>query len=461
MSYETTSVQDMSDDQRRDELQRDDSPGQAWADFAEQFAYEAMSLDAEEMMSISVYPGQGDNSPRISAYLHDVEEVVFLEASSNETLPPETHLSAEQIDQLLNLGWAPPSAPKDDLHIDSFHVVGPTTSLDEMAQLVVDTLQTVFGIPHPSFLLPARSEDRIHDQQSTDEPLEDPHAGEELLPIDEAYHPADAADLEWAISHVIRNSQGVYVPRAEDGAFRVIMGSTGLQINVRDPQVISLLSFPVIEMRHPERAAEKLADLNDDSRYVRFYVDGEDLVAACDLPGDPFVPKHLIEVMIVMEKTISMVDAELASVTGGTRPFEDFDDDDNDDTVGGFAGSSGLSLLGLDDLDDVDDDDDDAFDEDQDSDFGDDLLPEELQVLLHMENDPASDVTPELAAQIFGHDRALILESIALCEDQATLWDESAVEEDDDDLKEAYRDETDSWDDTASLLREALDITKN
>ena len=117
------------------------------------------------------------------------------------------------------------------------------------------------------------------------------------------------------------------------------------------------------------------------------------------------------------------------------------------------AGSSSSS--------DFDDDDDDDFDEDQDSDFGDDLLPEELQVLLHMENDPASDVTPELAAQIFGHDRALILEFIALCEDQATLWDESAVEEDDDDLKEAYRDETDSWDDTASLLREALDITKN
>lgn len=390
----------------------------AWSEFAAHFANELVSLEEDERVTVFIDQSLGDRSPSIQACHFDDSRFVLVEVSSNQTLPTESRLSGEQIGALLTLGWSPPSAPNEDPQLPTFHTAGAADDIAHLAVLVVDTLRSVFGIPHPSFLKPAPSEDQLHNPLSD----ADPHAAEELLPIDYAYKARDLEDLRWAVSHVIRNSQGVYVPPDENGTFALRMGSSGLLISVREPGAISVLAFVVTKMRYPERAAEILQELNDSALFARFYVQDDDLIATCDFPGRPFVPEHLIEVMVTVGRLIDDVDDDIASITGGTVLFgSDYRSNDSDP-------------------------------EDED-------LPEELLALIHMDNEPEISIDPELTARLMRRDRGLILRCIRLCEEQAISWREGADDETDEEEKEARLYEAQAWDRTMSQLRQALTYT--
>lgn len=404
----------VSDGIRVDESQISDS----WSEFAAHFASELLNLGEDERVSVFVDQSLGQRSPSIQATTFDNSRFVLMEVSSNQTLLPENRLSGEQIGALLALGWSPPSAPNEDPQLPTFHTAGASDDIAHLAMLVVDTLRSVFGIPHPSFLKPAPREEDLHRHESD----ADPHAGEELLPIDLAYKARDLADLHWAVSHVIRNSQGGYVPPDEHGTFALRMGSSGLLISVREPGAISVLAFVVTKMRYPDRASEILQQLNDSALFARFYVEDGDVIATCDIPGRPFVPEHLIEVMVTVGRLIDNVDDEIAAITGGTVLF------------GGDYRSSV-------------------------PDPAEDDLPEELLALIHMDNDPKVSVEPELTARLMRRDRELILRCTRLCEEQEISWREAAEDESDEEERDAQLHEAQAWDRTVSLLRQALVFT--
>lgn len=391
---------------------------EAWAEFGANFIARLLNVSAPASIEMRVDQALGDSSPTITAYTVSEGREALVEVSSNKFLPPHARLSPTQIGTLLNLGWNPPSAPNDDLQIPGFHVVAPTDRLETLSTFVVETLQAVFGIPHPAFLEPAPREDQLHGSIA----LEDPHEGEARLPIDQAYVPEDLDDLRWAVSHVIRNTHDVYVAPDGDGTFALRRGNAGLLIGVRDNGAISIISFVVTSMSYPDRAAETLERLNDNALYARFYVDDDSLVASCDFPAMPFVPAHLIEVMVTMTNVVDEVASDLASITGGTLLFSAAEADD--------ASTS-----------------------------DDDELPEELLALIHMDNEPEVEVSPELAARVFQRNRSLILDCIRQCEEQAISWAESAESEEDDETAEVCRGEATAWEDMASLLRRSLAFT--
>ncbi|WP_295647494.1 hypothetical protein [uncultured Dietzia sp.] len=108
--------------------------------------------------------------------------------------------------------------------------------LEVLTTLLVDTLQSVFGIPHPAILEPAPQESLLHRVTVP----EDPHEGEDRLPIDQAYVPESLNDLRWAVSHIIRSTHRVYVAHDEDGTFALRRGNSGLAARVfkRDRSLI-------------------------------------------------------------------------------------------------------------------------------------------------------------------------------------------------------------------------------
>lgn len=391
---------------------------EAWSEFGADFEARLLNLPAPASIEMRVDQALGDSSPTITAYTVNEGREALVEVSSNKYLPPHARLSPTQIGTLLNMGWNPPSAPNDDLQIPGFHVIVPTDRLETLTTFVVDALQAVFGIPHPAFLEPAPREDRLHGRIA----VEDPHEGEARLPINQAYVPEDLDDLRWAVSHVIRNTHDVYVAPDEDGTFALRRGNAGLLIGVRDDGAISIISFVVTSMSYPDRAAETLEQLNDSALYARFHVHGGSLIASCDFPAMPFVPAHLIEVMVAMANVVDEVASDLASLTGGTLLFSPAEADD--------ASTS-----------------------------DDDELPEELLALIHMDNEPAVEVSPELAARLFQRNRSLILDCIRQCEEQAISWAESAESEDNEETAEVCREEATAWDDMASLLRRSLAFT--
>ncbi|MDO5501446.1 MAG: hypothetical protein Q4F67_17390, partial [Propionibacteriaceae bacterium] len=395
----------------------------AWSKFAKHFESRVRALDPEERLVIPVLPERRDDAPFVRVFTTSSGQLLIAEVSGNQVLSRASRLSAAQIGDLLNLGWEPPSAPNDDLQTPNFHVLARIDDIDVVSHLVVDTFRSVFGVPHPSFLDPAPREDQLHSAV----PAGDPHQDEDRLPIDQPFQASNLDELRWAVSHVIRNTYGTYVPPDRDGVFALRQGSAGLLVQVREPGAVSVTAFAVTKMRHPELATEFLSRLNEDALYVRFHVDGDSVLASCDFPAAPFIPAHLIEVMVTASKLIDEVDDEIAEITGGAVLF------------GG-------------DYRDVDDAEEDGNSDDDD-------LPEELLALIHMDNEPGVDVDPELAARVMRRDRSLILDCIRQCEEQAIEWRTSAEQEDDDETAEVCWGEAHAWEDMASLLRRALPFT--
>lgn len=392
----------------------------AWLEFDAQWVERVSNLEPGEDDFISVLATPGTRSPFIRTTASDDGEFILVEVSSNQILPNEARLSPNQIGELLALGWSPPSAPGDDPQVPNFFAAARIDSIDELAELVVDTLRGVFGIPHPSFLTPAPNEDQLH----LFGPGPDPHANEPRLPTDQPYHPADLRDLRWAISHVIRNMYDKYVAPDNDGVFAIRTGSAGLLIQAIEPGAVSIVAFAVTRMRHPERADDLVSELNGRTLYVHFHVRDDDVVALCDIPARPFIPGHLIEVIITAGRIIDAVDEDIASTTGGVALFGGDYRSNSDGTV-------------------------------QDESY-DDKLPEELLALIHIDNQLDEDVDPDLVARLMKRDRSLILHCIRLCEEQGIEWRQSASEEDDEEEKAAHLHEADAWDRTVSLLGKAL-----
>ena len=102
------------------------------------------------------------------------------------------------------------------------------------------------------------------------------------------------------------------------------------------------------------------------------------------------------------------------------------------------------------------------FDDEQEASAADDGLPPELLTLLHLDPNGTGDVTPELAADIFHHDRDLILDFIRQSEEQTISWRQSAeraeAKADDDDEAAVCDGERRAWQQTVDLLRAALRV---
>ena len=402
----------------------DDSIASAWESFRHDLTATLRELEPGHTTDLTV---TGTDNDETAPYFHFLKSndgsLLLSEVSSNQVLTGRFRLSPGQIGELLRIGWSPPTAPLEELEIPNFHLVDP--EVETAVGRVQETLQAVFGIPHPHFLAPPPREDDLHRAQR---PPVDPHADEDPLDPDQAYHPTAPEDLAWAVSQALRNRFGTYRPPDSAGGFTVKVGSAGMIVTPLEEGAISVVAFLVQGMRAPENATVMLERLNDEL-YVRFHVAGTSILATCDIPALPFVPRHLYTVLDTMGEIVDRVDDELADATGGSTLFEDATTDDQSDR--GTAGGA----------------DDQAEDEE---------LPEELLALIHLENEKSIVLEPAVVARLMRHDRTFIQRCIRLAEEQMLAWIADSENEDDPDEKEAQLHESRGWEATMSTLRGAL-----
>lgn len=409
------------------EFSIDHSTAAAWEAFRADLHATLLELGTDEITSFSVLEtGEGHLSPYLQFFKGE-GGVVLSEVSSNQVLTDRFRLTPGQIGELLRIGWAPPSPPKDQPQIPNFHLVDH--DLEVAVARAQETLQAVFGIPHPQFLAPALHEDELH---GVSHPDEDPHEGEEPLDPDVAYRPTSADDLAWAVSQSLRNHFGTYRPPNSSGAFAVKVGSAGMLVTPTEEGAVSVAAFVVQHMRNPERAQHELVRLNDHV-FVRFHVAGTAILATCDIPALPFVPRHLYTILTTMGQLIDAVDDDLAEATGGSTLFGDAvgSDDPGQDSEVGSAGE----------------------------DYPSDELPPELLTLVRLENEVTVELTPAVVATLMHHDRSLLLRCLRLAREQASSWADGVSEAEsagDEDEAEARRYESWGWEKAELRLRSAL-----
>ncbi len=404
----------------------DDTIASAWQSFRHELTATLRALAPDDSTGLAVTQDDDETAPYFRFLKSGDGSLLLSEVSSNQVLTGRFRLSPGQIGELLRIGWSPPTAPMEEPELQNFHLVDP--GVETAVERVQETLQSVFGIPHPHFLSPPPREDDLHRAQT---PPVDPHADEDPLDPDEAFHPTAPADLAWAVSQALRNHFGAYHPPDSSGGFTVKLGSAGMIVTPLAEGAISVMAFLVQGMRAPESATALLEDLNE-GLYVRFHVAGTNILATCDIPAIPFVPRHLYTVLDTVGQIVDRVDDGLARATGGSTLFEERPADDL--AAPGWRGGARAAVAVVDD----------------------DELPEELLALIHLENEESIELEPAVVARLMGQSRSFILRCIRLAEEQMLSWIARSEAQDDPEEKEAALHEAGGWEATVSTLRGAL-----
>ena len=146
----------------RESSSLDQSIALAWDAFRAGFSESIDTLPPGREICLDV-PATSGPTRSIDVLRSPDGDLVLAEVATDELDAGPLHFAPWQTAQLLASGWASPEPAVHDRAPTEFHVVTEGgVAGDLIADLVVETLRTVFGIPHPAFFAPAPDEDALH-----------------------------------------------------------------------------------------------------------------------------------------------------------------------------------------------------------------------------------------------------------------------------------------------------------
>lgn len=247
--------------------------------------------------------------------------------------------------------------------------------------------------------------------------------------------PRDREHLQSLIDDALTPFFGHVPEHDEDDDIPVICGSSIVFVRVLEQTpVIKMFASLVCDVTDLDRAAFEVTVLNRDTRFIKFVVVEDRVMAYVFLPAWPFAPQHLRGTLASMAETIDEIDDDLVARIGGRRAFDAVPDEEPDE----------------------DDQDEEESDEDETP------LHPAMMTLLQLDAESPGSVDPELAASICGMDRDLILELITWNSDQEIAWrrrrDQATLMGDPDDEADVCDHEMRHAEQMTNLLRRALRI---
>ncbi|MCL1906682.1 MAG: YbjN domain-containing protein [Propionibacteriaceae bacterium] len=290
-----------------DEFNFDQSVEQAWKKFAVRLAAVLSMMDETEALVLRSSGGETSQ-----------DYVTFTrERNSKLTarVPSELHhqlLSPDHIATLVDAGWQEQAG--------EFVREESQEQTEILSVQVVDVLRMVFGLDHPVF---------VH-SNVLDDVLTEPVVVEGLHGEDMANHDTGVTayrtmvELEAAIHEELAEILGTSPMKDHDGDFAIRVGSAMIFIRLTDDgQEIRLFSVLVHDITGRSRAAEVLNDVNSHSRWVRFSLVRDKIIAVLSLYAVPFVPAHLRFAVEEMATVADGVDDLLAASLQGKTTFPD------------------------------------------------------------------------------------------------------------------------------------------
>ncbi|MCL1922462.1 MAG: YbjN domain-containing protein [Propionibacteriaceae bacterium] len=189
-----------------------------------------------------------------------------------------------------------------------------------LAVASVEVLREVFSLEHPVFLHSNVLEDVL-----TEPVVHEGLHGEEVLAQSyAAITYGSSAELASAVAEELSEIFGQPPLKDHDGDFAVRAGSTMIFIRLPDDGLeIRIFSVVVHDIAGRSRAAEVLNDINAHSRWVRFSMVRDKIIAVLSIYAVPFVPEHLRFAIEEMVKVADGVDDLLATSLQGKTTFPD------------------------------------------------------------------------------------------------------------------------------------------
>lgn len=172
--------------------------------------------------------------------------------------------------------------------------ISPARQADEIAQRIVSALRENYSVLHPTFL-------------RSDEP--------------------DAPrTLRSRVGEALCLQFGRPIPTDADGDYVVIVDSQAVFVVVDDSARTIQLWAPLLHgITGRAQAAEELLELNRAWPHIKLLLVEDRLVATIDVMGDPFVPRHLIDLFGALRALLGTVDTGFAQRFDGERYTGDTD----------------------------------------------------------------------------------------------------------------------------------------
>lgn len=349
---------------------------------------------------------------------------------------------------LAALGWE----EEDGAHV----LVRPRAHCDYLASVVVQTLRTAMGVPHPAFLDAGPLS--LTAPIGAEEGAAGPEAGEDdgqvpPVELDTAVVVSTPAELQQVVDRTLHAAFRRPPRHDPDGDVPISFGSALVFVRPSDNQpLVTIFAIAVQDIGDLEAARREVEILNRRSVFIRFRLADTQIVAVVALPAYPFVPRHLLSMIEMVGREIDALDEDLALRVSGRRWIDVVFGQPRPALGPGRPGEGGAGAgtgvgartrtgLGRSTGD------------------AEDALPPELETLLQLAAEGTGPLDPVLVADVCHHDRDLILRLIRMAEERTINCQESVDEArmaGDADEARAVAGELRGWESTLHDLRAAL-----
>lgn len=420
----------------------DRSTERAWSRFQARLADHIADMSDDDVLVVSAEAAVDEDDEGSAPYVQFCawgETLVRSEVSSNEYLADEVRMDDVATSTLEGLGWAAPTARRDDEDPGegsaNFYLDTERSQADRLAVMTCRAMREVFGVAHPAFLSAGGlGED---DDPDLGIPVT---SGVTTEPVVEApaVFPRDREHLVELVDQALTPYFGGEPVHDEDDDIPVVSGSALVFVRVMErAPAIELFCRVVHGIADLDRASFEVSVLNRDESFLKFVLVDDSVMAYVHLPAYPFAPEHLRAMLSVMSGSVDRLDDDLARRVGARRTFE------ADPTQGGEEPAQRVE-------DEVDEENAEAET---------DAIHPAMSTLLQLEADAPGSVTPELAASVCAMDRDLILELITWNSEQEIAWRQArdqALMSGDADEAGVCEHETARAEQTVNLLRRSL-----
>ncbi|PID53805.1 MAG: hypothetical protein CSB46_06015 [Micrococcales bacterium] len=292
----------------------DEVTDQAWRQFQGRLSEVISMIDETADLHIAtVSADDTDVAPEVSFHRDVGDDDVRVEASGNAALSEEFRLSDEQIAQMVEVGWNPPTGGEQN-----FWVEDDQRDADRLAQLTVRALRDVYRVQHPVFLAPDLLAEILTPRDEPTGPPAEYDAREVTVTV-----PVNRKHLEELVQTELTRMLGHPPIRDESDSIAIRVGSTMVFLRTtEDAKEVSIFASLVHDLAGRSRAAEVLNDLNVEARWVKFQMVRDRVFLTYSMFAQPFVPAHLRQAMSMVSKLADSIDNELASKLGGRTTFE-------------------------------------------------------------------------------------------------------------------------------------------
>lgn len=293
----------------------------AWVGFRGRLADHIATMDDDDV-TLVVFGGAVDDdagddqgSPPYVQLCAFGDDLVQVEAASNHYLADACRLSGEDEATLVSLGW---EEPDEQDGWENYNAAFERRCADEVAVLLIDTLRTVYAVPHPAFLLAGGLE-------------VDPEAP--ALVADAAPAPDfDEDELEGiptSPDHLQAMVDAALAPlfpdlkHDDDGDIPITSGSSLVFVRVvAGRPCVELYAEIVIGPQQLERLDQELVMLNAAHPLWKFARRDELVVMTHELMALPFAAFGLRTLVTRFVDEVDQLAGDLASRVGGRRFFE-------------------------------------------------------------------------------------------------------------------------------------------